>query len=232
MQERDSTRRRILTAPKEEKPKLQAKYRRLRNRAINQIRNDTMQRNGDRIANADNEGEMWRIVNKIVKPKSDNQIIINSPEGPITEEAKVADAFNKFFVDKIESLKERIDPNSITDPLTRIKEKFANSNLKFKLKPVTISQVKKSMKTMSKKKSKGTDGIPQDCLLLGLEVLAAPLTEVINCSINTGIVPEAWKEGIVVPILKKGDAKEMKNYRPVSCLTAASKVLEKVGVNN
>jgi hypothetical protein len=63
---------------------------------------------------------------------------------------------------------------------------------------------------------------------MGLEVLAAPLTEVINRSIITGIVPEAWKEGIVVPILKKGDAKELKNYRPVSCLTAASKVLEKV----
>ena len=63
---------------------------------------------------------------------------------------------------------------------------------------------------------------------MGLEVLAAPLTEVINRSIISGIVPEAWKEGIVVPILKKGDAKELKNYRPVSCLTAASKVLEKV----
>jgi hypothetical protein len=36
------------------------------------------------------------------------------------------------------------------------------------------------------------------------------------------------KEGVVVPILKKGDAKEMKNYRPVSCLKAASKVLKKV----
>jgi hypothetical protein len=35
--------------------------------------------------------------------------------------------------------------------------------------------------------------IPQDYLLLGLEVLAAPLTEVVNCSINTGIVLEAWK---------------------------------------
>ena len=125
-------------------------------------------------------------------------------------------------------MKEKIDPSSTSDPLTRIREKFANSNLNFKLKPVTVNQVRKSMKKMSKKKSKGTDGIPQDCLLMGLEVLVAPLTDVVNCSITTGVVPEAWKEGIVVPILKKGDAKEMKNYRPVSCLTAASKVLEKV----
>ena len=32
----------------------------------------------------------------------------------------------------------------------------------------------------------------------------------------------------MVPILKKGDPKDPKNYRPVSCLAAASKVLEKI----
>ena len=67
-----------------------------------------------------------------------------------------------------------------------------------------------------------------DVLLLGMEVLATPLTEIINCSITTGKFPDQWKEAVVVPILKKGDAKELKNYRPVSCLSAASKVLEKV----
>ena len=81
---------------------------------------------------------------------------------------------------------------------------------------------------MAKKKSKGKDGIPQDCLLLGQDVIAAPLTDVINSSITSGAFPTQWKDAIVVPILKKGDSKEMKNYRPVSCLTAASKVLEKV----
>ena len=84
------------------------------------------------------------------------------------------------------------------------------------------------MKKMAKKKSKGSDDISQECLILGLEALAAPLTEIINNSINTGIVPEQWKEAIVVPILKKGDPKDLKNYRPVSCLAAASKVLERV----
>ena len=80
---------------------------------------------------------------------------------------------------------------------------------------------------MSKKKSKGNDGVSQECLLLGVEVLAVPLTQIINNSITMGIFPADWKEAIVVPILKKGDPKDPKNYRPVSCLTAASKVLEK-----
>ena len=62
----------------------------------------------------------------------------------------------------------------------------------------------------------------------GTGVLATPLVTIINLSINTGVFPSQWKEAIVIPQHKKGDAKDMKNYRPVSCLAAASKVLEKV----
>ena len=65
-------------------------------------------------------------------------------------------------------------------------------------------------------------------LLLGAEVLAIPLTRVINASMESGIFPGEWKEAIVTPILKKGDQTDKANYRPVSCLVAASKVLEKV----
>ena len=81
---------------------------------------------------------------------------------------------------------------------------------------------------MQNKKSAGADEISQECLLLGKDVLAEPLTAIINRSIITGIVPEMWKEAVVIPILKKGNPNDKTNYRPVSCLVTASKVLEKV----
>ena len=52
--------------------------------------------------------------------------------------------------------------------------------MKFSIRQVTVKEVRKIMKNMSKKKSKGNDGISQECLLLGLDVLAAPLTKIIN----------------------------------------------------
>ena len=81
---------------------------------------------------------------------------------------------------------------------------------------------------MKMKKSAGPDEISQECLLIGKSILAKPLTAIINESIKQGCVPDSWKEAVVIPILKKGDAQNKENYRPVSCLTAASKVLEKV----
>ena len=80
---------------------------------------------------------------------------------------------------------------------------------------------------MKKKKSSGMDGISQECLLLGIKILVIPLTRLINSFIQSGIFPTEWKLAVVSPLLKKGDQKDKKNYRPVSCLAAASKVLEK-----
>ena len=62
----------------------------------------------------------------------------------------------------------------------------------------------------------------------GSDVLTKPLTKIINESIVTGKFPNQWKEAIITPVLKNGDRELLKNYRPVSCLAAASKLLEKI----
>ena len=227
MKERDLTRKKMTQNNGRDRESLRASYKQLRNRAINQIRTDTLEQNATRISEAKNEGEVWKVVNEIIKPNSEHKIVLTSPQGDITEDIDVATRFNEFFVKKIEDLKGNINPAYKKDPLAKIQKKVENMNLKFSLRQVTEKEVRKIMKNMSKKKSKGNDGVSQECLLLGLDVLAAPLTKIINNSINSGVFPDQWKEAIVVPILKKGDAKDPKNYRPVSCLVAASKVLEK-----
>ena len=81
-------------------------------------------------------------------------------------------------------------------------------------------------KKLKKKKSSGLDGLSQEHLLLGIPNLLAPLTVIINQSITDGSFPQDWKEAAVIPVLKKGSPQQLNNYRPVSCLPAASKVLE------
>ena len=53
------------------------------------------------------------------------------------------------------------------------------------------------------------------------------LTLIINKSITCGQFPSKWKEAMITPVLKSGDKEILKNYRLVSCLAAASKLLEK-----
>ena len=79
---------------------------------------------------------------------------------------------------------------------------------------------------MKKKHSAGTDGLSQDKLVMGAKALVYPLLQIINQSIREGMFPSQWKEALVTPVLKKGDPTIKENYRPVSSLPAASKLLE------
>ena len=62
---------------------------------------------------------------------------------------------------------------------------------------------------------------------LSVDVIKVPLTAVINSSISQGEFPECWKWAKIIPVFKKkGNRTDKVNYRPVSLLKSASKVLE------
>ena len=133
----------------------------------------------------------------------------------LTKGADVANTLNNFFVEKIKKLKDNIKVPDNLDPLEKLKERMKDKTMKFELKQVSISTAKKLMGKMKAKKSAGADEISQECLLLGKRTLAGPLTGIINESIKEGVVPECWKEAVVIPIHKKGDKKDKAKY---SCM--------------
>jgi hypothetical protein len=62
------------------------------------------------------------------------------------------------------------------------------------------------------------------------DVMVPMMTDIINLSLRTGIVPSQLKQALVRPLLKKPslDPEELNNYRPVSNLPFVSKQLERV----
>ena len=54
------------------------------------------------------------------------------------------------------------------------------------------------------------------------------LTLIINQVLSTGQFPKNLKIAKVIPIHKTGDKSLMKNYRPISILPVASKIIENV----
>ena len=61
--------------------------------------------------------------------------------------------------------------------------------------------------------------------------IVQPITHILNRSFDTGIVPKEMKIAKVIPIYKAADPSLLKNYRPVSLLTAFSKLIEKLMFN-
>ena len=97
----------------------------------------------------------------------------------------------------------------------------------FKFQLITQNFTLSELKNLKCNKSSGMDNIPPRLLKDAAAVIAKPLTEIINTSLAMGAVPDEWKCAKVTPVFKKGKRSEMDNYRPISVLPVASKLLER-----
>lgn len=94
------------------------------------------------------------------------------------------------------------------------------------LAPTVVGDVINMIKTVSKKDSAGSDGIPCSLLLHVIDYIADPLCKLINLSFTEGTFPSSLKKAILVPIHKKHDKELISNYRAISLLSVFSKLFE------
>jgi len=77
----------------------------------------------------------------------------------------------------------------------------------------------------------GIDEIPDHVVKQCIELLKVPLTNIYNTSLESGIFPDKLKIAKVIPVHKKGDTRDICNYRPIALLPVFSKLLEKLMYN-
>ena len=61
-----------------------------------------------------------------------------------------------------------------------------------------------------------------------VEKISIPLARVFNLSLKEGVVPSEWKEGYIIPFLKKGSRNKLETYRAVSLTSVICKLLERL----
>ena len=226
MKKRDATRKEFSKTKGKEKALLHEKYKKLRNHCSKMIKKDNIANSVRRVERSQKATEIWKIANEISKPRGNNKIILQDSNIKIDNETEVAQKFNKFFINKIYKLRAKLEHCSRTDPLSKMKEHIGKKKLNFQLRTISSSQVKKIIKKLNNTNSTGSDNISTKVVKAAIDVIAEPITCIINASIKSGTFPDMWKLAKVIPILKKGDPKLVENYRPVSILNVTSKILE------
>lgn len=178
-------------------------------------------------SNAGNQKELYKIINSLLD-RTKERIL---PKSNTNHE--LAEKFLDYFTSKIEKIRDGIqssvdsevglDPHQDAIPCQLTFESFT---------PVTDDNMELIIRKL-KLKQCSLDIMPTWMLKEHAAITAPVLTSIINASTRSGEVPEALKEAVVTPILKKPSAnpEDLANYRPVSNINVIGKILEQVVAN-
>ena len=98
------------------------------------------------------------------------------------------------------------------------------------LKNINFSEndIMDAIKELSPSSAPGPDGFPSILLIKCKENICKPLYLIYRKSLDTGKVPEHFKQGHITPIHKGGDQGLPSNYRPVTLTSHLIKTFEKI----
>ena len=93
---------------------------------------------------------------------------------------------------------------------------------------ITESDTFNVIRSLKNRKAPGIDQITNEPLKYEGEHLIQELTKLVKIMFQRGQVPKEWKTSITVTNFKRGDGKMPSNYRGITLLSAALKVLTKI----
>ena len=102
---------------------------------------------------------------------------------------------------------------------------------KFNFRAVSSHEIRRAVMSLSSNKAPGFDKVTMSVIKDALPCILPVLTDTVNRSLLPSVFPSAWKISEVIPLLKDGDHEIPNNNRPVSLLPAASKICERVALN-
>ena len=170
----------------------------------------------------------WKTMNKIIGRSMSNKSISEKIKVNDIEQQDpniISDSFCNYFTNIGMKYASKIPEPANNHIYYMQQEQLRNS---FFMSPTDPEEIHRIIMKMKPKNSCGHDGISSKLLKNVSQVIAVPLSIIINKSIETGVVPRSMKLAKVIPIYKAKDKTLMENYRPISLLPTISKVLEKV----
>ena len=91
---------------------------------------------------------------------------------------------------------------------------------------ISVEDVDRCLSALNTNKGPGPDGIPPLFYKKTQSIIAWPLQLLFSKSLNQGIFPSKWKHTFIIPIFKSGATSKVDNYRPITILSAVSKIFE------
>ena len=160
---------------------------------------------------------------------------------------EIANELNNFFKDTVSNLKINENPytinqvaDDILDPTEKcinkykfhrsillIKNRIKIQNL-FSFHAIDRNDTIRALLKINLKKATTGNSTPTKIFKLSANISADILQNLFNDILSTGNFPDNMKLADITPVFKKKDPLKKENYRPVSILSAISKIFERL----
>ena len=175
------------------------------------------------LADENHSAGFFRSLKEVYGPQAQmcNTLLAEDGRTTLTEPDQLITRWKDYF-DNL------LNVEAITDDaiLRRINAMPEQSHLN---DPPTIEEVKIAIDKTKVNKSPGIDGIPAEVYKHGGEELTRRLHALIDKCWQQKTLPQEFKDVLIIPIFKnKGDCKDCNNYRGISLLAIAGKIMAKI----
>ncbi len=170
----------------------------------------------NRLHSTHNSKKFWGIVNQTRRCNTNDQ----------TDEMKLSTLLD-YYKDKFSHPK--VDTSVIIDASIAVAQKYSNVQCTEYHVHISEEKIVQYIKKLNKNSSPDIDGITSEHLINGIgTALVQKLSRMLSLCIKYGVVPDKFRDGILVPIPKKPgcDASVPKNWRPIVISSMFSKLLE------
>ena len=168
-----------------------------------------------------NSKQAYDLVKKLTGEDKGRAIMIQDSGGKdLVEEQEIIGRWTEYC-EELYTHQDRGDPSVLTCP-----EQLEEEPL-----PILREEVVEAIKTLKPGKAPGVDNITSELLIAGGDAVVDVLHSVCNHTWKTGEWPSKWTRSLIITIPKKGNSKKCENYRTISLISHASKVMLRIILN-
>ncbi|XP_044582916.1 uncharacterized protein LOC123263936 [Cotesia glomerata] len=201
-------------------------YKRLRNDIVDELRRCKREHNDNNIdANKNNGKILWRELKELIGSKKTQSNIesIECDNKIIYDNLVISNEFNHYFIDSIEKIVYEIGFDQLKDVVSD----NSNNQKWDSFDRVYVNDLDKIIQSLDNKK-----GFNNDVNSVNLKHLwnfdKNSILEIMNKSLESGVVPDCLKVSRIVPIQKIKDSIKLTDFRPINTLPVLEQVLESI----
>ena len=115
-----------------------------------------------------------------------------------------------------------LDRLGVPEPVLSVADAVAMGSL------ITMLELESGIKALDSSKAAGADGVTNSMIKHLPDAGNQRLLSIYNNALLSGCVPDDWRVGEVVLVLKKNPPTNIENYRPITLISCVSKLMTRI----